>query len=450
MKVTKKVEKLDNSAVKLSLTVPAAEGEKAYQDLLNKYSKEVQIKGFRKGKVPRNVLEKKFGEGLLQETAGNLIDTAFKTAIEKLDKEDQPLGFEYPQVQGEPKFVAGKPFKFDVQYDIYPQFELKDYKGLEIKEPQVKVMKKDEDEELKNIQEQNAMVIDKPSKTIAAKNVVTLDYCEVDDKDQEIEGSKREDFVFTVGTGGNYYKLDDDIKKMKVDQEKIIEKEYADDFEVAELAGQKKRIKVKIKAVKEKQIPELDDELAQDVSEKFKTLDDLKANVKEQLTERLTQKMKGKLVEQLVDKLVEAHEIVVPQSMINSELENSWRSFVQRFGMQEEQLLPLLEAQGKGKAEMMKDWEPDAVKTIKSQLIMGKIQEEEKIEVDQKEMDEEMKKQADAYNMSLEDLKKTFGENGLVEYLKNDIRQKKLMDFLLDSAKKAKGDKLSYQDFMKA
>jgi len=450
VEIKTKVEKLEKSAVKLTVTVPAKEGDKAYKELLNNYAKNVQIKGFRKGKVPLSVLEKKFGEGIVQETSGNLIDESFKAAVDKLDKKDQPLGYEYPQVQGAPEFKLGEDFSYEIQYDVYPEFELADYKGLEIKEPQVKITKKDEEEELLDIQEKNSMVIDKANKTVAGKNVVTVDYCEVNDKDEEIEGTKRADFVFTVGTEQNYYKFDKEIRGMKVDQEKIIEKEYDKDFEVEDLAGTKKRIKVLVKAVKEKQLPELDDELAQDVSEKFETLDELKADIKNQLEERLKNKMTAELTEQLTEKLVEANEITVPDSMLKAELENSWRSFIQRFGMPEEQLMPLLEAQGKGKADMLKEWEADAEKSLKSQLILSKIQEQEKMEVSDADLEEEMKKQAEAYNMPLEDLKKTFGENGLVEYLKNDISQKKLIDFLLDNAKKAKGDKSSYQDFIKA
>lgn len=450
MEIKTKVEKLKKSAVKLTVTVPAKEGDKAYKELLNKYAKDVQIKGFRKGKVPLSVLEKKFGESLVQETSGNLIDQSFKAAVDKLDKKDQPLGYDYPEVQGSPELKMGEDFSYEIQYDVFPEFELADYKGLEIKEPQVKITAKDEEEELKNIQEQNAMVIDKANKTVAGKNVVTVDYCEVDDKDEEVEGTKRADFVFTVGTEQNYYKFDKEIRGMKVDQEKIIEMVYDKDFEVEELAGTTKKIKVLVKAVKEKQLPELDDELAQDVSEKFETLADLKANIKEQLQDRLKNKLTAELTGQLTEKLVEANEIIVPRSMLNAELENSWRSFIQRFGMPEEQLLPLLEAQGKGKADMLKEWEADAEKSLKSQLILSRIQEQEKMEVSDEDLEEEMKKQAEAYNMPLEDLKKTFGENGLVEYLKNDISQKKLIDFLLDNAKKAKGDKSSYQDFIKA
>jgi trigger factor len=164
----------------------------------------------------------------------------------------------------------------------------------------------------------------------------------------------------------------------------------------------------------------------------------------------LADSLRNKLLEQLMDKLVETHTIMLPQSMINAELENSWKSFIQRFGMPEEQIVPILEAQGKTKADMMKDWEADAVKNLKGQLVLGKIQEQEKIEVSDEEMDAEMAKQAEAYGMSKEDLKKTFGENGLVEYLKKDIQQKKLVDYLLNQSKKAKGEKFSYQDFIKA
>ncbi|MDC7232230.1 MAG: trigger factor [Spirochaetales bacterium] len=447
MITSKNVEKLENSAVKLSLTVGKEHAAKEYNDLLSKYSKEVQIKGFRKGKVPASVLERKFGEGIRQEAAANLMDAALKAAIE--DLEEKPLGYDYPEVQGEPVLDPEKDFSFELIYDTFPEVKFGEYKGIEIDETQVKILKKHENAELEKIQEQNSVVMDKADETVAKDDIVTIDYCEMDGK-EEVEDSKREDFVFTVGTGYNLYKIDKQLIGMKKDEEKVITKKYKEDFENKDLAGRSVKIKVKIKAVKEKQLPELDDELAQDVNEKFETIDDLRKDIKSQLKEKAANKIKGQKLEQLIDKLVESSDIELPASMVKAELENNWRNFLQQSQAQEEQMLQFLEMQGQTKEQMLESWKENAEKSLKSQLIFNKIIEDEKIEVSDDEMEEEIKNQAEMYNMPVEDLKKSFGEAGLKEYLSSDIKQKKIADFLLKNAKVTKSaEKVDYDDLMK-
>ncbi len=446
MITSKNVEKLENSAVKLSLTVGKEHAAKEYNDLLRKYTKEVQIKGFRKGKVPASVLERKFGDGIRQEAAANLMDKALKAAMEEL--EEKPLGYDYPEVQGEPELNPEEDFSFELVYDTFPEVKFGEYKGIEIEEKQVKILKKHENAELEKIQEQNSVVMDKEDETVEKDNIVTIDYCEMEGKEEK-EDTKREDFVFTVGSGYNLYKLDKNITGMKKGEEKVITKKYKEDFENKDLAGRSVKIKVLIKAVKEKQLPALDDELAQDVNEKFETLDDLRKDIKSQLKEKAANKIKGEKLESLIDKLVESSDIALPASMIKAEQENNWRNFLQQSGTQEEQMLQFLEMQGQTKEQMLENWKENSIKSLKSQLIFNKIIEDEKIEVSDEEMEEEIKKQAEMYNMPVEDLKKSFGEAGLKEYLSSDIKQKKVADFLLDSAKITKSaEKVDYDDLM--
>jgi len=444
----KSVEKLENSSVKLSVTVKSEDAKKEYNGLITKYGKEAQIKGFRKGKVPASVLERKFGEGIKTEVTGNLMDKSLREVFETID--EKPLGYAHPEVIGEPVLTIGEDFTFEVKYDVFPEFKLTEYKGLELKETQVSVTKADEEAELKAIQEQNSVVMDKKDGKITDDSIVTIDYCEVDSDKNEIEGTNREDFVFTVGTGYNYYKLDDDIKGMKNDEEKVIDKEFPEDFDVKELAGKKVSVKVKVKAVKEKILPELDDELAQDVDEKYETLDDLKKALKKQCKDRAKEKVEAELRTQAVEKLVEATTIEIPASMVSVEQENSWKNFVQQSRMQEEQLLGFLQMQGQTKEQLLETWKDDAAKSVKGQLIIGKILEAEKVEIEDKEFEAELQKQADMYNMPIEDLKKSFGENNLNEYLKNDMKTKKIYDLLIKEANVSKGDKVKYADYIKA
>lgn len=443
----KSVKKLENSSVQLSITVNSEDAKKEYSGLITKYGKEAQIKGFRKGKVPASVLERKFGEGIRSEVAGNLMDSSIREVFETID--EKPLGYAHPEVVGEPIFTVGEDFSFEVTYDIFPEFELTEYKGLELTETQVSVTKKDEEAELKAIQEQNSVVMDKKDGIVADDSIVTIDYSELDDNKTEVEGKKREDFVFTVGTGYNYYKIDEEVKGMKKDEEKIIEKDYPEDFDDKELAGRKVSVKVLVKAVKEKILPELDDELAQDVDEKYETLEDLKKALKKQCKDRAKEKVEAELKNQAVEKLVEASTIEVPKSMVSAELENSWKNFVQQSRMKEEQLLGFLQMQGQTKEQLLETWKEDAVKSVKGQLIIGKILETEKVEISDSEFEAELKKQADMYNMPIEELKKSFGENNLNEYLKNDMKTKKIYDLLIKEATITKGDKVKYADYIK-
>lgn len=442
----KNIEKLENSAVKLSISVEKAESKKEYNSLMSKYAKTVQIKGFRKGKVPTNILEKRFGESLKQEAASNLLEKAFKLAVE--DIEEKPLGMATPELIGDLDFNPEEEFSFTVKYDIFPEVKLGEYRGLEIEEPKVSILKKHKDAELEKIQEQNSVVMDKKSKTIASKNIVTMNYSELDEDGNVIEDTKREDFVFTVGTGYNYYKLDDDVIKMKVGQEKVIDKTYADDFEVKELAGTSKKIQVKITAVKEKQLPTLDDELAQDVSEEFNTLDDLKASIDKKLKDQVAERVENITTDNLLLKIVENSELIIPESMISAELENRWRNFMQQSRMTEENIEMFLQLQGQTKDGLKDSWKEDAAKTVKSQILLEKILDKEDIKVTDKDVEAEIVTQSELYKMPVDELKDTFEKNGMMEYLKKDIKTKKLIKDLLKSAKVTKGEKVDYNDFM--
>ena len=442
----KNIEKLDNSAVKLSITVEKAESKKEYNSLMSKYSRTVQIKGFRKGKVPTSILEQRFGESLKQEAASNLLEKAFKVAVD--DIEEKPLGMATPELIGDLDFDADKEFSFTVKYDVFPDVTLGEYRGLEIEEPKVSILKKHKDAELEKIREQNSVVIDKANKTISNKNIVTMNYSELDADGNVMEDSKREDFVFTVGTGYNYYKLDDDVIKMKVGQEKVIEKTYADDFEVKELAGTTKKIKVSITAVKEKQLPELDDELAQDVSEDYNTLDDLKASIEKKLKDEVKEKIENIKTDNLLLKIVENSKIDLPESMISAELDNRWNNFMQQSRMTEENLDMFLQLQGQTKDGLRDSWKDDAAKTVKSQILLEKILEKEDIKVSDKDIENELNTQAEMYKMPYDEIKETFEKNGMMEYLKKDIKTKKLIKDLLKTASIKKGDKIDYNDFV--
>jgi len=447
MIVSKNLENLENSAVKLTVTVSKDAVNKEYSDLLGKYSKSAHIKGFRKGKAPASVLEQKFGDSIKGEATMNLMENSLKEAYEDVEK--KPLPYATPVLQEDDKEVLielDNDFTFAVVYDTMPEVKVGEYKGIEIESPVCKIMKKDVDRELETLREQNAVVVEKTEGKAAKGDIVNIDYCELDADGNEIEDTKREDFVFTIGTGYNMFKLDDNVKGMETGKTKKVKKEWAEDDEDKSLAGQKKTIKVKLNSIKVKDLPELDDELAQDISDEYKTLKDLKASIKKRLTESADNIIKERNKQNIIDAIIEKSEIDVPASMIQSEMDSSWNSFVSQSRMPEETVLEIIAAQGKTKDDMLEEWKPSAEKNVKSFLITDKLIAEEKIEVSDEEVDAELKKQAETAGMSYEDAKNYFEQNGMLLYLKNDISNRKLFDFLLKSAEIKEGEKKDYLD----
>ncbi|MCF7914027.1 MAG: trigger factor [Spirochaetaceae bacterium] len=448
MVTQKDVQKLEHASVKLTITVDGAEAQKKYDELLKKYAKTAHIKGFRKGKVPPKILEQKYGEGIKEEATIEILDEGLKEALE--DVEQKPLPYAQPRLDDEESLnlTLGEDFTFSVIYDVYPDIEVGEYKGLEIEVPDVKVLKKDEKRELENIQEQNSMVAEKQGGAVEKDDIVTIDYVELDEEGNEKPDTSRSDFVFTVGTGYNIFKIDDDIIGMQKDEEKVIEKEFPEDFEHEEYAGKKIRLKVKVKTIKQKDVPALDDELAQDVSDEYETLDDLKKSVRAQLEETLNQKLRETKIEKLFDQIIENSKIDPPESMIQAELDNSWQRFIQQSRIGEEQVLQILQMQGKSKEDMLAEWRPNAERSLKFQLLVEKIRETEGIEATDEEAYEELKQQAEQAGQDYEEVKQQYEQNNLMDYVKTDVQNRKLFDFLLEQSKLKKGKKMDYLDFV--
>ena len=306
MKLNKEFTKLEKSAVKLTVTVEKSDVQETYKTILDKYVKNAQIPGFRKGHVPAAVLERKFSDALKQDALSEIIDKSLNEVFEN-EKENRPLPYAQPVMEQFPELNLDSDLSYTVTFDVFPKIEVKDFSGITVKEPQVEITDKDIERELTAIQERNAVVMDKKdSETVAKDDIVTINYSELDENDKEIEGSKREGFVFTVGTGENIYKIDDEIIGMKKNETKQITKTYSKDEKDADLAGKTKKISVTVTSLKIRNLPALDDELAQDVNEKFKTLEDLKNDIKRSLetakNRKISELKNNSLLSQLVEK----------------------------------------------------------------------------------------------------------------------------------------------------
>lgn len=444
MKVTKKIEKLENSSVKLTVTIGKADVAASYNDVVAKYAKNIQIPGFRKGKVPVSVLERKYGDALKNDAVSEIVEKALGDIFDELDKEksdDRPLPYSQPTIDDIPLLDTTKDLTFAVKYDVFPKVEVKNFDGIEIKVPEVKITDDDLKEELEAIRQRNAMVLDKKDDEAVAKDdIVTVNYSELDDKDVVIAGSERQDFVFTVGTEQNIYKFDNEIIGMKKGETKVVTKE---------VDGENKKVSVTVTAVKVRNVPELDDELAQDVSDKYNNLEDMKNDINKNLETALENKLKEIKANSLLEQLVEKNPVELPASMVRAELDSRFRMMAQQFQTTTEQLEKMLTAAGQKKEDMLTQWTGDAEKMLKSRIIVESLLKEKDISVTPEEIEAEYEKIAAGAGVSVEEVKKHYEDPRSKEYLEDEAKEQKLYTMLFDQVKVSKGDKKTFADLFK-
>lgn len=452
MKFTKEITKLEHSAAKLTVTVAKEDVANGYKTTLGKYVKQVQIPGFRKGHVPASVLERKYGEQIKMEAAGDLIDSVLNEIFQdEKELSNRPLPYAQPRMDEMPAFDTAKEFTFTVTYDVFPSVEVKDFNGISVKEPQVSVGDAEVEEELKGIQERNAAVIDKKEDEKAEKdNIVTIDIEEIGEDGKAVEETKREGFTFTLGTAENVYKIDDDIIGMKANETKEITKKYAKTDADKNLAGTTKKYSVTVKQIKVRNLPALDDDLAQDVSDKYKTLADLKADILKNLNIAKDRKIKEIKVNSLLEQLIEKNPIEIPASMLQAELNGRWGQMAQQFQTTPEDLERMVVASGQKKEDMLAQWTGDAEKMLKSRIIVDSLLKSKNISVTPEEVEEAYQKLADSNGVSVEDVKKHYADPRAKEWFIDDVKEQKLYDDIFAQIKVAKGDKTSFADLFKA
>lgn len=435
MKLTTEFTSLEKSAVKLTVTIAKKDVQDSYNSIVGKYVKNAQIPGFRKGHVPANVLERKYGDAIKADALSEIIDSSLNEIFEK-ETENRPLPYQQPVMDTVPEFDTTKDLVYSVTYDVFPKVEVKDMKGIEVKEPQVTVGDKEIDDELKAIQERNAIVMDKKADEKAEKdNIVTINYVELGENGEET--TKRDGYVFTIGAGDDVYGIDDEVTGMK----KGDTKEFTKDS---------KKIKVTVNAIKTRQLPAIDDDLAQDVSEKFKTLDALKADIKRNIEVAKNRKIAEIKSQSLLEQLVEKNPFDIPASMLAAELDGRWRMMAQQFQTSPEQLEKMITASGQTKEAMLTQWTGDSEKMLKSRIIVDSLLRAKNISVTPEEIEAKYKEIAEEGGMDIEEVKKHYSDPRSKEWLIDDTKEQKLYEELYKEVKVSKGDKVSFADLFAA
>ena len=445
MAISKEIKRLERSNVQLNVTIPKEDVRSQYNDMLKEYSKTLQLPGFRKGKVPKEVLERKFAEALKGDAMGRIMESALQELFkeENLSRAEKPLPYSTPELQGEPQFDLDNDLQFSVVYDVLPEVKIGQWKGLKAEHPYAEIEQVDIDRELEEIRERNAIVMDRDDSANAQNgDVVTIDYQIFEEDGSAPSNMQRKDFAFTLGSGTNVFKFDDDIIGMKKGDSKTIDKNFDNDFFETALAGKTRKIQITLTALKEKKLPDLDDDLAQDVDEKFKTLDDLKNNIKEKLGKNLDFRLREKKVNELLKVIMENTPVIIPESMIKTEVEGRFRRLARYYNMDPSAIVQMMSGDGKDQ-----EWKDSAEKALHSRLIIETLMEEQKIEVSDEEVENEFKSIAEANGADIEEVKKHYNEEA-VFYLKEDIREKKITDLLLSENTLKPGKKENYLDFV--
>jgi len=447
--VSKEIKRLERSNVSLSVTVPKEDVRAQYNDMMKEYTKSIQLPGFRKGKVPQEVLERKFGDALKGDALGRIIEASLKEVLggegeeEKLPRHERPLPYSTPKLEDEDiKLDLDQDLRFSVVYDVLPEVKIGQWKGLKVEYPYAEVENEDLDRELDEIRERNSVVMDKDDEQAAAKgDVITIDYQIMDEDGVTPLQISRKDMAFTLD-GKNVFKFDDDVIGMKKGGTKEFEKKFDDDFFDPMLTGQTRKVKITLLSLKEKQLPELNDDLAQDVDEKFNTLDDLKNSIKERLNKNLQARLKDRKLSELLAKIMENTPVIIPESMIQTEIDGRLRRIARYYNIDANVISQMM---GMEKIEEMRG---DAQKALHSRLIIETLMEEQNIEVSEEEIEKEFQSVASENNVEVDEVKKHYESEQSMLYFIEDIKEKKMIDVMLAENSLNQGKKENYLAFM--
>jgi trigger factor len=455
MPVTKEIMRLEKSAVRLDVTIPRDELCEMYAKAMDEFAKTVQIDGFRKGKVPRSVIERKLGESLLNELLNDFVGKTVKAILEdeSFPQENLPLQYSDPVIEGDmPKLDLEKDLKFAVKWDAKPLFEVKTWKGLSAEVVDVKVEDEDVARELERVRERNAIVMDRqPEDAAQPGDIVRVNYAELDEKGGKIAGSERDGFVFTLSASGqkNYW-IEDDVVGMKAGETKTITGEFPEsDEDGAEGKTRKRFAIVEMISIKEKKLPELDDDLAQDVHEDFETLDDLKQSVRKTLNNRLEERLATRKLSAVLEKIIEKNPVDLPESMIRYEIESRIVQFARESGVEEKNIERILRKKTYPFRAIVESQREMIVKSLQASLIQERLIKDLNIEASDDDREAELKAVAERENADFDKLKEHYYEdNDRLAYLDNAIVTKKVRELLLKENTVAAGVKQSYEEFM--
>ena len=421
------VEKMEKNMAKLTIEVAAEDLEKAMQNAYQKAKGRISIPGFRKGKAPRKMIEQMYGKGVFLEDAVNaLIPEHYSKALAECELEivSQPT---IDITQAEP----GKAFIFTAEVAVKPEVTLGDYKGVEVPKTEITVTDEDVEAELKKEQEKNSRTISVEDRAAQLNDIVTIDF-EGSVDGVPFDGGQATEYPLTLGSNTFIPGFEEQLVGAKVGDDVDVKVTFPEEYQAKELAGKEAIFKCAVKKIEAKELPELDDDFAKDVSE-FDTLAEYKEHVKTNLEDKKANEAKRAKEDAAVDKVIENAQMDIPEAMVTTQQKQMIDEFAQRMQMQGLSMEQYFQFTGLNEEKMMEELKPQAEKRIRTRLVLEAIVAAENIEVSDERLDEELQKMADSYQMEVEKLKEFMGENEKKQ-MKEDIAVQDAVTLITEAA----------------
>lgn len=424
------VEKLEKNMAKLTIEVSADEVEKAIERAYQKQKSKISVPGFRKGKVPRKMVEKMYGVGIFYEDAANdMIPTAYQAAASESDLEivSQP-SIDVVQIE------AGKEFIFTAEVALKPDVELGEYKGIEVPKADIAVSDDEIMAEIDKEREQNSRIIAVEDRAVADGDMTVIDFEGFADG-VPFEGGKGTDYPLTIGSHSFIDTFEEQLIGKNIGEEVEVNVKFPEEYHAEELKGKPALFKVTVKEIKKKELPELDDDFASDVSE-FSTVDEYKASIKSKLEEKKTNEAKAVKEDAVIEKIIENAKMELPDPMVDSQVRQMTEDFARRISQQGLSIEQYFQYTGLTAEAMLEQMRPQAVKRIQSRLVLEAVAEKENFEVTDGDLDKEITEMASAYQMEVDKIKELLTDADK-DNMKKDIQVKKAVDFVTEQAKEA-------------
>ena len=421
------VENLEKNMAKLTIEVSAEDLEKALESAYQKQKKQISVPGFRKGKVPRQMVEKMYGADVFYEDAANaLIPQAYSEAYDECDLQivSQPE-IDITQIE------KGKPFIFTALVATRPEVTLGEYKGLEVDKVSTRVTQKEVDAKIQEEAGKNARTVTVEGRPVKDGDEVVLDFEGFVDG-EAFEGGKGENYSLTIGSGTFIPGFEDQLIGVEAEKEVEVKVTFPEEYHAENLQGKDAVFKCTVHEIKEKELPEIDDEFAAEVSE-FDTLDEYKADVKAKIKEQKENEGKQKKEDQAVEKAVANATMEIPEAMIDEQVRQMVNEFAQNMQYQGISFEQYCQITGMTLEKIQEETRPQAVKRIETRLVLEAIAKAENIEVTEERLDEEIKKMAESYNMEADKLKELMGEEEKKQMME-DIAVQDAVTFLVENA----------------
>ena len=421
------VEKLEKSMAKLTITVEAAKFDAAVDSAYQKNKGKIALPGFRKGKAPRAMIEKMYGTGVFYEDAANeLIPEAYETAA----KESELEIVAQPEIEVT-QMEKGTDFIFTATVAIKPEVTLGDYKGIEVEKKEAEVSEEEITAEIDKAREANSRLITIEDRATEDGDTVIIDFDGYVDGKQ-FEGGYAEDYTLVLGSHSFIDNFEDQLVGKNLGEDVEVNVTFPEEYHVDELKGKPALFKVKIKEIQKKELPELDDDFAQDVSD-FDTLDEYKADVEKKILENKENQIKREQEDQIIEKIIENAQMEIPQQMITAQTRQMTQEFAQRLQSQGLSLEQYMQFTGLTPQKMMEDLEPQALKRIQSRVVLEAVVVAENIEASDEEIDKELENMASMYQMEIDKLKELIGDDEKKQ-IGMDLAVQKAVEFVVKEA----------------